>query len=179
MTGSSQYSLYRATACLCQTLFALNLGRKTDATIVNRLRHLRRLGVPFAGGEDRGQGNRVRYDFDHLVETGAALFALHNNMPARDISQWFGSNRKLLRKASHQAWAALPEKALEQDWIKKRGGTMASDEIYFRLHDRHSQKDGTFDFVRHGDLVDVLKTGFVGERFDDQHVAPDRRIFYV
>ena len=106
------------------------------------------------------------------METGAALFALRNNMPARDISPWFSSNRKLLRKTSRQAWAALPDAALEQDWIKKRGGTMASDEIYFRLHDRHSQKDGTFDFVRHGDLVDVLRTGFVGERFDDQQFLP-------
>lgn len=155
-----------------QALFALNLGHAPDQVLVNQLRHLRRLGVPFEGGEDRGHGNRVRYDFDHLVETGAAMFALRNHMPPRSLAAWFAAHRTLLRRAARRAWKELPERALEPDWIKKRGGALMSGEIYFRLHDRASERPGVFDFVNRSDLVDVLKSGFIGERFDDQQLRP-------
>ena len=157
-----------------QALWALNRGRAPDRTMIDQLRHLRRLGVPFEEGEGQGHGNRVRYDFDHLVATGVAIFALRNRMPPRELAQMFVSGRSQLRSACRKAWKELPENALLQDWLKSRGkaGAVRGDEIYLRLHDRYSDKSGQFDFLRPSDLADLVKTGIIVERFDDDQFRP-------
>ena len=155
-----------------QALYALTLGQKPETAQINQLRHLRRLGVPFAEGEGRGQGNQVRYDFERLIETGAAMFALRNHMPPRHIANWFAAKRNQFHKNCREAWRSLPEAAFDPKALEKRSFQVRSDEIYLRLHDRYTQKPGMFDFAKAGDVVDVLKEGLVGERFDDQQFRP-------
>jgi hypothetical protein len=155
-----------------QVLFALSDGRTPERQLVNQLRHLRRLNVPFPAGEVQGQGNRVHYSFEELIETGAAVFALRNHMPPRAIAEWFDRERTTFRKTCRTAWRSLPDGSLDQVHITKRGIAVRSDEIYIRLHDRYAQSPGMFELVQARDMIDVFKNGFVGERFDDQQFRP-------
>ena len=69
-----------------QVLWALARGRQPEATMVDEVRYLRQLGVPFRPAElGRGRGNRLRYRYEHLIEFGGgAVRAASRHEAARD-----------------------------------------------------------------------------------------------
>jgi hypothetical protein len=65
---------------------ALSRGQQPSALLLDQLRYLRQLGVPFSKEElGGGRGNRIRYGFDHLIELGVALFGLQGGMAPREV----------------------------------------------------------------------------------------------
>lgn len=81
-----------------QVLWTLSRGMTPNLMLVDQLRYLRRLGVPFIKSElGSGKGNRVRYRYEHLVEVGVAVFALQRGMKPREVSKFLIEHRKYLR----------------------------------------------------------------------------------
>src|SRR5229473_2796401 len=82
-----------------QVLWALASGRSPDQRLIDEVRYLRQLGVPFRSSElGRGRGNRLRYRYEHLLELGVAVFALHRGLKPREIAQFLVPKRRDLRE---------------------------------------------------------------------------------
>jgi len=59
-----------------QVAWALARGQPPTALLLDQLRYLRQLGVPFSKSElGGGRGNRIHYGFDHLIELGGAVWS--------------------------------------------------------------------------------------------------------
>jgi hypothetical protein len=139
-----------------QVLWALARGRQPEATMVDEVRYLRQLGVPFRPAElGRGRGNRLRYRYEHLIELGVALFALRRGMRPREIATLLVGNRKRLREIYRKAWSEQPEAAVASEWVKSRGRIVPvlANEIVLRLHDRYSSAPGTIELLGQKDQI--------------------------
>lgn len=142
---------------LGQVAWALSFGQPPTKHTLDRLTYLRQLGIPMSREDHQpGRGNRILYGYEDMVECGVALFALHEGMKPADVSKVLVGEREGMRRAYRDALADLPENALSADWVKSRGkrGAISLDLFFLRLHDRYSDKPGTFDLVKPGD-VDV------------------------
>lgn len=159
-----------------QLLWALSEGREPSKLLSDQARYLRQLGIPKKSVEDaKGSGNRIRYDFHDLAELGLAVAGLKLRFQPKDIKAVIDGEREGIRKAVEAAWHELPEKALEQDWIKSRGSAKAilDEELYLRLHDRRSEQWGKLDLVGPNDnltagrqLLDPVERMPDGQTFD-------------
>jgi len=133
-----------------QVLWALSHGMLASQDTVDQVRYLRLLGVPF-GTDDLGvgSGKRISYRFEHLIELGLALFGLRRGLRPKDIVGMLTKNRAQLRRLYRQAFQEQPEGALKADWVKSRGriAPLLGDEIFLRLHDRHSEAPGKFEVL--------------------------------
>ena len=108
-----------------QVAWALARGQPPSAPLIDQLRYLRQLGVPFSKAElGGGSGHRLRYGFNHLIELGVAVFGLERGMRPREIAWILVDHRAELRRCYRDTLAALPESAFEAEWVKKprRGG---------------------------------------------------------
>src|ERR1700732_3703192 len=77
-----------------QVAWVLARGQQPSALLLDQLRYLRQLGVPFSKEElGGGSGNRIRYGFDHLIELGGALVGLARGMAARAGGEVLGGHR--------------------------------------------------------------------------------------
>ena len=95
-----------------QVAWALARGRPPDALLIDQLRYLRQLGVPFSKSElGGGRGNRIRYGFDQLIELGVALFGLQRGMAPREVAGILVEHRAELRRYYREIVAALPAAA--------------------------------------------------------------------
>lgn len=142
-----------------QVLWALGRGRQPEPTMVDEVRYLRELGVPFRAAElGRGRGNRLRYRYEHLIELGVALFALRRGMRPREIATLLVGNRKRLREIYRKAWSEQPEAAVASEWVKSRGRIVPvlANEIVLRLHDRYSSAPGTIELLGEKDQIGDL-----------------------
>jgi hypothetical protein len=133
-----------------QVLWALSHGMPASQDTVDQVRYLRLLGVPF-GSDDLGvgSGNRISYRFEHLIELALALFGLRRGMKPKDIAGMLVKNRAQLRRLYRQAFQEQPQAALKAEWVKSRGRIvpLLGDEIFLRLHDRHSEAPGKLEVL--------------------------------
>jgi len=151
-----------------QVAWAIAQGNDPSKVLLDQLRYLRQLGVPFEASElGSGRGNRIRYGFDHLIELGVAVFGLKRGMRPREVATVLTTFRKRLRKIYRSAFLAQPENALEEDWVKSRGRIIPFylDDYSFSLNDRFSDSPGTYQLVKPGEHVDGALAWDVVERY--------------
>jgi hypothetical protein len=141
-----------------QVAWALARGQPPSDQLIDQLRYLRQLGVPFSKAElGAGSGNRIRYGFDHLIELGVAVFGLERGMRPREVATILVDNRAEFRRLYRDTVAALPEDALTAEWVKSRGAMVPFiKETFLRLHDRYSERPGSFELVP-GDSFDAFR----------------------
>src|ERR1700751_1808184 len=109
-----------------QVAWALARGQQPTPVLIDQLRYLRQLGVPFSKEElGGGRGNRIRYGFDHLIELGVALFGLQRGMAPREVVRILVEHRVELRRCYRDTVAAIPASAFEVEWVKSRGAVVS------------------------------------------------------
>jgi hypothetical protein len=140
-----------------QVAWALARGQPPSDQLIDQLRYLRQLGVPFSKAElGAGSGNRIRYRFDHLIELGVAVFGLERGMRPREVAKILVGHRAEFRRFFRDTLAALPEDAFMAEWVKSRGAMVPFiKEKFLRLHDRYSERPGSFELVP-GDSFDAF-----------------------
>jgi hypothetical protein len=151
-----------------QVAWALSLGQPPEQKLLDQLRYLRQLGVPFNESElGTGRGNRVRYRFDHLIEAGVGIAALRRGMRPKDIVGFLVGRRKELRKAYRSAYLEQPDTALAADWVKSRGRSvpLIGNERFVRLHDRYSDAPGKIEMIRQDEIGDLSDFFSMVERY--------------
>ena len=100
----------------------MRAGRPPSDRLIDQLRYLRQLEVPFSKAElGAGSGNRIRYGFDQLIELGVAVFGLERGMRPREIARILVDHRGEFRRLYRDTAAALPEDAFAAEWVKSRG----------------------------------------------------------
>jgi hypothetical protein len=141
-----------------QVAWALARGQPPSEQLIDQLRYLRQLGVPFSKAElGPGSGNRIRYGFDQLIELGVAVFGLERGMRPREVAKILVDHRAEFRRFYRDTVAALPESAFTAEWVKSRGAMVPiMNETFVRLHDRYSERPGSFELVP-GDSFDVSR----------------------
>ena len=142
-----------------QVAWALARGQPPSDQLIDQLRYLRQLGVPFSKAElGAGSGNRIRYRFDHLIELGVAVFGLERGMRPREVAKILVGHRAEFRRFFRDTLAALPEDAFRAEWVKSRGAMVPfiKEERFLRLHDRYSERPGSFELVP-GDSFDAFR----------------------
>ena len=150
-----------------QVAWVLARGQQPSALLLDQLRYLRQLGVPFSKQElGGGSGNRIRYGFDHLIELGVALFGLQRGMAPREVVRILVEHRVELRRCYRDTVAALPASAFEEPWVKSRGAVVPiMDEICLRLHDRYSERRGTFEVVPADGFAALMEIETITEKY--------------
>jgi hypothetical protein len=141
--------------------------------LVDEVRYLRRLGVPFDEGEmGTGRGNRIQYGFDELIELGVAVFGLHRRMRPRELAELLVRERPRLRKLFREVWHEQPEGALEAPWVKSRGRMipLIASEVLLRMHDRYAEKPGTIEILRPEEMRSGGPLAFFAERYSEEEV---------
>lgn len=160
-----------------QLLWALNEGREPDKLFRDQVRYLRQLGIPkTSAAEAAGSGNRIRYNFYDLIELGLALTGLKLRFRPKDIQAVIDDDRERMRQAFELAWRELPEKVLEDSWVKSRGASKVGygDEIFLRLHDRRSAQWGKLDLIGPNDDLTAGRN-----LFDAVERMPDGQILDI
>jgi hypothetical protein len=140
-----------------QVLWALARGMLPEQRLIDQVRYLRQLGVPFRPSEQgTGRGNRLRYSYEHLIELGVAIFALRRGLQPREITGFLVGKRKHLRELYRKAFCDQPETAVDAGWVKSRGRVvpLLANEIFLRLHDRYSKEPGRLELLTGDSLVD-------------------------
>ena len=150
-----------------QVAWALARGEPPSAQLIDQLRYLRQLGVPFSKAEPgSGSGNRLRYGFDHLIELGVGVFGLERGMRPREIAQILVDHRAELRRCYRDTVATLPECAFEAEWVKSRGAVVPiMNEMFLRLHDRYCEQPGSFELIPGDALAAFMQIATVTERY--------------
>ena len=150
-----------------QVAWALARGEPPSAQLIDQLRYLRQLEVPFSKAElGGGSGNRLRYGYNHLIELGVAVFGLERGMRPREMARILVDHRAELRRCYRDTLAVLPESAFEAEWVKSRGAVVPMmNERFLRLHDRYSEWSGSFDLVPGDSLAAFLQVATITERY--------------
>jgi hypothetical protein len=141
--------------------------------LVDEVRYLRRLGVPFDEEEvGSGRGHRIQYGFDELIELGVAVFGLYRRMRPREVAEMLVRERSMLRKAFRLAWHQQPDAALDASWVKSRGRQipLLGSEVFLRLHDRYEETPGTIEILRPEEMRSASQLGLLGERYPGEEV---------
>jgi hypothetical protein len=135
---------------LGQMAWVIHRGQTPPKHLLDKLRNLRLVGVPFREGEKgEGSGNRLSFDFYDLVETAVSVWAMDHGMRPKDIAGYLSLERATLRKLYRDTYLKLPEAALTAEWIRTRGRQIAvrANEVYLRIHDRYSEEPGRIEQV--------------------------------
>jgi hypothetical protein len=150
-----------------QVAWALARGQEPPAVLIDQLRYLLQLGVPFSKHElGSGRGNRIRYGFDQLIELGVALFGLQRGMTPREVAAILVEHRAKLRRRYRDILAALPAAAFEAEWVKSRGAVVPiMNEIFLRLRDRYAERPGSFELVAGDPFALLSQLATVTERY--------------
>src|SRR5689334_25033847 len=81
-----------------QVAWVLSLGQPPGKLLIDQMRYLRTLGVPFSAKElGAGRGNWLRSDYYQLVETGAAIAAIRRGMRPAEAAKVLVDNRSEIR----------------------------------------------------------------------------------
>jgi hypothetical protein len=140
-----------------QVAWAISLGRPPDQKLLDQIRYLRQLGIPFDDRElGTGRGNRVRYKFDHLIELGLGVAALRRSMTPKEIAAFLVGKRKELRQLYRHAYRQQPAGAFDADWVKDQGRSVPvlRPETFLRLHDRFSASPGKIERITQDEVQD-------------------------
>jgi hypothetical protein len=151
-----------------QVLWALARGTRPQRQLIDQVRYLRLLGVPFRKTElGAGRGNRVRYRYEHLVELGVGVWALERGMKPQEVARFLVEQRKFLRSLYAKAFTDQPEKAIEQPWVKSRGRLVAiiGDELFLRLHDRYSDTPGKIELLEQDEISSLADFFLLAEKY--------------
>jgi hypothetical protein len=150
-----------------QVAWVLARGQQPNALLLDQLRYLRQLGVPFSKEElGGGRGYRIRYGFDHLIELGVALFGLQRGMAPREVVRILVEHRVEFRRLYRDTVTALPPGAFEAEWVKSRGAVVPiMNEICLRLHDRYSEHQGTFEVVPADGFAALMELETITEKY--------------
>ena len=161
-----------------QVARAVCAGLTPDQITLDRLRHLRQLGVPFSRKEQgSGSGNRQSYGFDHLVECAIGIYAIRQRFKPTDVAEIQVKERTALRKLAREEFMALPDSALLAPWVKSRGRDkppQLEPEQFLRLHDKVLDDPGTYDVVTIEELLSnsMFSFGDLVERFPNGETVP-------
>ena len=158
-----------------QAAWILSHGESPSERTLDQLRYLRLLGVPFTTAERRrAAGNRLRYDYDHLLEAAVALFALRRGYIPKDVAIYLIKHRQDLRQSSRQVLRDLPETALHQAWVKSRGKMISvmRNEHFLRLHDRASDTPGIFELLGPQQVRCLADSFGLHERYPGEEARP-------
>lgn len=151
-----------------QLLWTLGRGTPPAQRLIDQLRYLRLLGIPFAQGElGGGRGNRVRYRYAHLIELGVAVWALERGMKPREVATLLIEQRKPLRALYTKAFTDQPEAAITAAWVKSRGRIvpLLGNEIFLRLHDRYSEAPGKFEMLDQSEIKTLSDFFMLTEKY--------------
>lgn len=133
-----------------QAAWVIAHGRNPPRRVLDQLRYLRQLGVPFAEAERQpGRGNRVFYRYEEVVEMAVAIFAIRHGMRPGEAAEFLTQNREDCRKLFREALEQLAAAALDASWIKSQGREIPimANEIFLRLHDRYSERPGAYETI--------------------------------
>ena len=157
-----------------QVAWSISLGQLPSKEVIDQMRYLRQLGVPFTDQEQgAGQGHHLIYGVDQLVEVGLAIYATRRGMKPREAAEYLLSERPFLRKSFRSILEKAAEGALDADWVRSRGRLRPTldDEQFLRLHRRFRTlgviEQATVDeVIEHGaSLADLI------ERYPDGEVV--------
>jgi hypothetical protein len=157
---------------LGQLVWTLNRGQPANARLRNEVRYLRQLGVPHVEGHvGKGRGNRILYSFNELIECGVALYAIRRGMKIADAAKLLIKERVVFRRLYRAAFLEQSEEALNADWVKSRGriSTFIDEECFLRVHDRYSEKPGSYELVTPGNLAQGAEFFGMLERFENDN----------
>jgi len=141
-----------------QAVWALCSGEPASAPVLDQLRYLRQLGIPFNASElGTGRGNRILYNYDQLVETGVGLFGLRRGMRPIEIARLIIDNRQEFRRLYRKAYRDQPAAVIQAFEIKNRddGPVIFPVEMFLLLYDRFSDKPGTYEVIQSGNTDPV------------------------
>jgi hypothetical protein len=101
-------------------------------------------------------------------------------MRPREIARILVDHRGEFRRLYRDTAAALPEDAFAAEWVRSRGAMVPLiEETFLRLHDRYSERPGSFELVP-GDSFDPFRQfAAVTERYpgsDFKTVLPLTRL---
>jgi hypothetical protein len=151
-----------------QVLWALSRGTSPNARLIDQVRYLRLLGIPFRKAElGTGRGNRVRYRYEHLIELGVAVWAIERGMKPQEVAKFLVERRKFLRQLYVKAFTDQPEEAIEAEWVKSRGSLMPllGDELFLRLHDRYSEAPGKIEMLGPREIESLSDFSLLAEKY--------------
>ena len=151
-----------------QVLWALARGTRPRRQLIDQVRYLRLLGVPFRTAElGTGRGNRVRYRYEQLIELGVAIWALERGMKPQEVARVLIEQRKHMRPIYIQAFVEQPETAIEQPWVKSRGRLVPilGQELFLRLHDRYSNTPGKIEMVEQDEIQSLSDLFLLTEKY--------------
>ena len=78
-------------------------------------------------------------------------------MRPREVARALVDHRAELRRCHRDTLAVLPESAFAAEWVKSRGAVVPfMNETFLRLHDRYSERPGSFELVP-GDSFDAFR----------------------
>ena len=151
-----------------QVLWTLSLGMTPPQRVIDQLRYLRQLGVPFAKSElGLGRGYRLRYDYFRLVEAGVALYAVRRGLDSQDVTSYLISERRMLRRFYRAALLEQSEGALAANWVKSRSQKIPvrlRSERFLRLPDRWTEPAQKSGLLNLADLKELRKLSVLAER---------------
>lgn len=152
-----------------QVAWCLARGVEPSQLLLDQLRYLRQLGIPFEPKElGQGRGVRVTYGFYHFVEVGVAFEALRRRIQPRFLSVLV-EDRARYRNLYDEAYRQII-KSLERD---EKGIPIFEDEFYLRLHDRYSDTPGRIVPAMEKGDASARKFGDWVEQIEGQ---PDRDV---
>lgn len=140
-----------------QVAWSICHGLPPDRRTLDALRYLRQLGVPFTE-EERGvgRGNRLVYQYDHLIECSVAIYAFRRGMKPTPIAEYLTSERAMLRKLYRATFQNSPEGAINEPWVKSRGKirvTQGGEPNFLRLHPRFADNSGKIEIMGLEDAI--------------------------
>jgi hypothetical protein len=138
-----------------QVLWALSRGVAPEQQLIDQVRYLRLLRVPFGRAVlGTGRGNRVRYRYEHLVELGVGVWAIERGMKPRNVARYLVSQRKMLRSMYDMAFREQPENAIKAGWVKSRGRIVPiiDGEKFLRMPTGNSTSPGKIDLVEQSEI---------------------------
>ncbi|WP_158886333.1 hypothetical protein [Rhodanobacter sp. L36] len=152
-----------------QVAWTVCRGQTPEQSVLDQLRYLKQIGIPFAGGaQEKGRGNRVTYSFYDLMDVAVAFEALRRNVPAR-LLKHLVERRTVIRKAYRDCFKGIPEVAYaDRRALKARHQTtLYQHDFYISFEGRFSSRPGDTQIVDPNhlssealeDLLDQLMNG--------------------
>jgi hypothetical protein len=132
-----------------QVAWAVCWGRTPEQPVLDQLRYLKQLGIPFEdGAQGKGRGNRLTYTFYDLMDAAVAMEALRWGIPAR-LLKHLVERRPAIRKAYLKCFKNIPEAAYADLAALKptTQTTVFENDVYIFFQGRFSSSPGDTDIV--------------------------------
>lgn len=132
-----------------QVIYAISFGNEPTAETVDRLRYLRRLGIPFTEEERKGSGKRMDYSFDHFFECAFAIEWMRWGLKPRHLEEAILSDRPTVRKMGRRALEEVKAYSLDEGTCAAGETTLVNldHEIFAVLEQGTGGHTYRFDYV--------------------------------